>query len=142
MMITDDWGIDHAYEDAFHRKQAPPRTTIEAIRKAIGADAARAPHVPRTIVIRRGERPAIGPAELRLEDGSTLAIERALPADLPLGYHELQPRDQDQSRPLIVSPGACPLPSGRTWAWTVQLYATRSQASWGIGDLSDLRELA
>src|SRR5205807_1314465 len=29
----------------------------------------------------------------------------------------------------------------RTWGWAVQLYALRSGASWGMGDLADLREL-
>jgi 4-alpha-glucanotransferase len=141
-MKTDAWGIDHEYEDAFKKKRTPPQTTIEAIRKAIGAHVAQAPHEPRTIVIRRGETPLVGAAELRLEDGSTHTIESALPADLPLGYHELQRRDPHGPARLIVSPGACPLPADRAWAWTVQLYATRSHASWGIGDLADLAELA
>src|SRR2546430_13569233 len=41
----------------------------------------------------------------------------------------------------IVTPAACPQPPGRTWGWAAQLYATRSAASWGIGDLGDLRRL-
>ena len=40
------------------------------------------------------------------------------------------------------SPPRCPLPSGRAWGWAAQLYATRSTASWGIGDLMDLERLA
>jgi 4-alpha-glucanotransferase len=41
-----------------------------------------------------------------------------------------------------VSPGRCWLPAGgRSWGWTSQLYATRSEHSWGIGDLADLRTL-
>jgi 4-alpha-glucanotransferase len=35
----------------------------------------------------------------------------------------------------------CPLPP-RGWGWTAQLYATRSRASWGIGDYGDLARLA
>ena len=31
---------------------------------------------------------------------------------------------------------------GRAWGWHVQLYQIRSDSSWGIGDLSDLRDLA
>ncbi|HEX2180574.1 MAG TPA: 4-alpha-glucanotransferase, partial [Actinomycetota bacterium] len=43
----------------------------------------------------------------------------------------------------IVSPGTCHLPEDlRTWGWAVQLYALRSSQSWGMGDLSDLEELA
>jgi 4-alpha-glucanotransferase len=141
-MTTDAWGIDREYEDAFHRKRTPPAATIEVIQKAIGANPAQTPPQPRTIVIRRGERPAVGPADVLLEDGAVLSVNSTLPADLPLGYHELHGRDQDRVVRLIVSPGACPLPADRSWAWTVQLYATRSQASWGMGDLADLRELA
>src|SRR5439155_12034068 len=36
----------------------------------------------------------------------------------------------------------CPLPSGRAWGWAAQIYAVRSGASWGIGDLMDLDRLA
>src|SRR5947208_9557092 len=39
-------------------------------------------------------------------------------------------------------PPRCPLPSGRGWGWAAQLYAVRSTASWGIGDLMDLDRLA
>lgn len=38
------------------------------------------------------------------------------------------------------APRPCPAPP-RTWGWSVQVYALRSQASWGIGDLADLRRL-
>jgi 4-alpha-glucanotransferase len=34
----------------------------------------------------------------------------------------------------------CPAPD-RAWGWAVQVYALRSRASWGIGDLADLRRL-
>src|SRR5437764_14906170 len=40
------------------------------------------------------------------------------------------------------SPPRCPLPSVRAWGWAAQLYATRSTASWGIGDRTDLECLA
>src|SRR6185437_15523550 len=33
---------------------------------------------------------------------------------------------------------AAPLPSGRTWGFTIQLYSLRSRRSWGHGDLRDL----
>jgi 4-alpha-glucanotransferase len=37
---------------------------------------------------------------------------------------------------------AAPLPSGRGWGFTVQLYSLRSRRSWGHGDLGDLADLA
>jgi len=35
-----------------------------------------------------------------------------------------------------------PVPSGRSWGFTVQLYSLRSRHSWGHGDLRDLAEFA
>src|SRR5207244_9021825 len=91
------------------------------------------------LVMRAGDDVRIeGRVEVVLEDGTTLAADGALPRDLPLGYHIV--RGDDGERRLIVSPGRCHLPAGlRTWGWAVQLYALRSSASWGIGDLADLR---
>jgi 4-alpha-glucanotransferase len=54
----------------------------------------------------------------------------------PVGEYDLP-----GGRALLVAPRRCPLPS-RTWGWAVQLYAVRSAASWGIGDLADLARLA
>ncbi|MBI1846422.1 MAG: 4-alpha-glucanotransferase, partial [Candidatus Rokubacteria bacterium] len=80
--------------------------------------------------------------DLRLEDGRTVSVDDRLPDDVPLGYHELVPPAGEVHR-LIVGPRRCHLPEGlRTWGWAVQLYAARSEASWGIGDLGDLRRLA
>ncbi|WP_101946733.1 4-alpha-glucanotransferase [Mycobacterium sp. 3519A] len=106
---------------------------------------------------------------LRLEDGSVrtglrqLENNRApydldgrlvgeatfeLPADLPLGYHQLhlQIGASDVSTLVIVSPAALELPArlgpSRAWGLATQLYSVRSQRSWGIGDLTDLTDLA
>jgi 4-alpha-glucanotransferase len=67
-----------------------------------------------------------------------------LPADMPLGYHRLhlQVGSSDISTPLIVSPAALEPPPGRAWGLATQLYSVRSQKSWGIGDLTDLTDLA
>lgn len=106
---------------------------------------------------------------IRLEDGSVRAGLRQLennrppyeldgrlvgeatfelPADLPPGYHELhaQSGSADAVTTLIVSPAAMTLPAalgnGRTWGLATQLYSVRSARSWGIGDLTDLTDLA
>lgn len=92
-----------------------------------------------------------------------------LPGDLPLGWHRLRARcgDREASCPLVVTPGYLGLParlaSGgtapgaaradagewpaaashtRVWGPMVQLYSVRSRASWGIGELPDLADLA
>ncbi|KUH67295.1 4-alpha-glucanotransferase [Mycolicibacterium novocastrense] len=66
------------------------------------------------------------------------------PADLPIGYHrlELHADGAEFSTPLIVSPASLQAPSGRTWGLATQLYSVRSERSWGIGDLTDLTDLA
>ncbi len=71
-----------------------------------------------------------------------------LPADLPMGYHQLhvQIGSADISTLVIVSPASLELParlgSGRAWGLATQLYSVRSGRSWGTGDLTDLTELA
>jgi 4-alpha-glucanotransferase len=71
-----------------------------------------------------------------------------LPMDLPLGYHRLhaQAGPQDASTLLIVTPTTTRLPArleaGRAWGLATQLYSVRSQNSWGIGDLTDLTDMA
>ncbi|HTY31991.1 4-alpha-glucanotransferase [Mycobacterium sp.] len=71
-----------------------------------------------------------------------------LPADLPLGYHRVHLRsgDSETSTALIVTPDWLGLPeqlgARRAWGLTAQLYSVRSRQSWGVGDLTDLTDLA
>ena len=71
-----------------------------------------------------------------------------LPGDLPIGYHRLHvdAGGVAADAALIVSPTAAKLPTslgnGRTWGLATQLYSVRSEGSWGIGDLTDLTDLA
>src|SRR4051794_19237288 len=80
---------------------------------------ARRPGVPaidddvhgRVKVVRAGESPFIAaPGRLTLEDGTVIGVERALPPDLPIGYHHLEPRAGREQTLVIVTPGACHLP--------------------------------
>ncbi len=43
--------------------------------------------------------------------------------------------------PTATPTDRCEAPPSRAWGWAVQIYATRSRDSWGIGDLADLRHL-
>ena len=71
-----------------------------------------------------------------------------VPTDLPLGYHRVHLRsgDSETSTALIMTPDWLGLPeqlgARRGWGLAVQLYSTRSQQSWGIGDVTDLTDLA
>ena len=71
-----------------------------------------------------------------------------LPENLPLGYHRLH---LDEAGPedgtaVIVTPAALSVPERlgphRTWGLATQLYSVRSKRSWGVGDLTDLTDLA
>lgn len=71
-----------------------------------------------------------------------------LPADLPLGYHRvhLRSRGTETSAALIVTPDWLGVPeqlgARRAWGLAAQLYSVRSEQSWGVGDLTDLADLA
>ena len=154
METVDAWGIVSGYHDvpgAWH--ETPPETRA-ALLSAMGVDGAAGPPPEAPVRVLRRDPDLMphsafriphwnGPAELTLEDGTVLRAERALPPDLPYGYHDLRPLDGAAPVRLIVSPGRCHLPEPlRGWGWAVQLYAARSAQSWGIGDLADLRRLA
>lgn len=71
-----------------------------------------------------------------------------LPTDLPLGYHRvhLSSGGWKTSAALIVTPDWLGLPeqlgARRAWGLAAQLYSVRSRHSWGVGDLTDLTDLA
>ncbi|MEY2404987.1 MAG: 4-alpha-glucanotransferase, partial [Acidimicrobiaceae bacterium] len=145
-MARDAWGIEDGYWDIAGRWHDTSEPTRRALRVAMGGlrDVADPPPTSRAVwFVRRGAAPAIErPAELVLEDGTHVTASKALPPDLPLGYHDLLPSDGGPVTRLIVAPDRCHLPEGlRTWGWYAQLYATRSRQSWGIGDLGDLAAL-
>jgi 4-alpha-glucanotransferase len=144
------WGLLPSHTDTDGRPSSASSETVEALLAALGADRRRPdPDGGRPLVIVQGECPRVGharegttaaPSEVELEDGSIRACGDRLPADLPLGYHRL--RAGGGSRLLVVTPPRCHLPAERGFGFAVQLYATRSAASWGIGDLTDLAGLA
>ncbi len=71
-----------------------------------------------------------------------------LPEDLPLGYHRVHLRSEGEqaSAALIVTPAWLGLPerlgARRAWGLATQIYSVRSRQSWGVGDLTDLTDLA
>jgi 4-alpha-glucanotransferase len=159
------WGIDPGYEDVFGQWQHPDPDVARELRRVMGAfsddPGERPPAGPEMLVARPagggpGSAPTVGDVDvttlvgasgqgavLELENGSTVMLrpDERLPADVPLGYHRVV-GDDGAATHLIVSPGRCALPPDlHAWGLTVQLYAARSRASWGIGDLADLRRI-
>jgi 4-alpha-glucanotransferase len=114
-------------------------TPQDVARELAAVRAARAEQrLPGTVVVREGvARPLAAPGTVVLEDGTELTVSDALPADLPLGWHELT--SDGQTVTLVVVPTSLP-EAPETWGWMLQLYAVHSASSWGLGDLGDLRD--
>lgn len=81
--------------------------------------------------------------------GRMVAEQRfELPADLPLGYHRLHARtpSEEAVTPVIVTPAWLGVPERlgdrKAWGLAAQLYSVCSGQSWGVGDLTDLEDLA
>ncbi len=138
--------IQTHYIDALGRRHDASPAALRAIRRAMrpspsGESARGAERFDAVVVVTAGEALASAPGSLRLEDGSAIAVYDRLPADLPSGYHTIRYRTGTRAR-VIVAPDTCYFPESlRIWGWAIQLYATRSRRSWGIGDLADLRRL-
>jgi len=135
-------GIAAEYEDAFGD---PYRLSAEAAEQLIRAmdvdpDVGVPPGTERVVVTRPDAQDQVPAGELVLEDGSSRQVTGRLPTGLPLGYHALH-RTDGSITSVIVSPGRCEPHPARIWGWSVQLYATVSGGSWGVGDLADLRTL-
>ena len=162
-MLADAHGIQVDYWNVDGRAITLSDDTLRALLGALDVAAARPQDVresliavaadrrrplPPTIVSTAGstwQLPAgLSDVVVRLEDGRTLPIVGALPADLPLGWHTLHARTDDGGHVtahVIAAPQRLPEPP-RGWGWQIQLYGLRSEGSWGIGDAADLRTLA
>jgi 4-alpha-glucanotransferase len=134
--------ILRTYVDAFGVRRAVVSEAVAAVRRAMGIEVGGSDaQAWDPVRVAQAGAPVDPPAEIVLEDGTALGVVHRLPRDLPHGYHRLLRAGGEQL--LLVGPRRCHLPPGhRAWAWALQLYATRSRRSWGIGDLADLRTLA
>lgn len=139
---------------------APWRRTLPACTTAVqGADRLVWMHVP------DGEPAALA---VELETGGRRDLEQVdqwvaprtvdgarigeatfrIPGDLPLGYHRLVATSGERvdEAALIVTPAQVGMPARmgdrRGWGLATQLYSVRSEGSWGVGDLTDLTDLA
>ena len=116
-------------------------TTPESCRAALAVARAEraAGRLPGTIAARTDRaRPLPVPGVLVDELGARREVAE-IPAGLEPGWYRLETGDQEVT--VVVAPPALPDPP-RGWGWMLQLYALHSAASWGIGDLGDLREFS
>ena len=143
-MNTDAWGIQDGYwdvEGGWHEASPETRRAIHAAMGVEDAGVAPAAEDPVRVLYPGDLGSWRQHGELTLEDGTPLRIHGPLPPDLPWGYHDFRPEGADRTVRLVVTPGQCLTPQP-TWGWAVQLYASRSRESWGIGDFVGLRRLA
>lgn len=147
-MSADRWGVTDGYWDVQGTWHPTDPATVEALHAAMGVDAATSvarseAGQPLWLVQQGDAARLISPCELTLEDGTELGVVLQLPPDMPLGDHVLAPCDGGPVTHLVTTPSHCHLPDDlHAWGWTLQLYAARSEASWGHGDLGDLAALA
>ncbi|MGI8658620.1 MAG: 4-alpha-glucanotransferase [Candidatus Limnocylindria bacterium] len=133
--------VEEAYTDALGKRRTIAPEVRSAVVAAMREDTDTAAAGPGVAIVRPGSAlPLTG--SVTLEDGTELGRTDALPRDVPFGYHRLEPDDAPPQL-VITGPGRCHLPAGlRAWGWAIQLAATRSRLSWGIGDLGDLAAFA
>jgi 4-alpha-glucanotransferase len=154
-------GVALSYVDAYGRPVDVAAQTVVDVLGALGVDAstssgtraaldavrrddARRP-VPPTVVVTAGVPadlpvPAGAAVTLRAEDGRVVPTSGArLTAGLPVGWYSLVVDGTEAT--LMAVPEHLPPPTDRAWGWVLQLYALRSERSWGMGDYRDLADL-
>jgi len=138
-------GVATGYTDVTGRHHQVAEATLRAVLDALGPPPEPGGWPPVVVARvgrdRRWRPPGDEPASVVLESGEERPLPDRLPGGLPLGRHRLV--GSGGASCLVVAPARCHLPAslergGRAWGWAVQLYALRSRASWGIGDLGDL----
>jgi 4-alpha-glucanotransferase len=151
--LAEAHGVATWYEDWHRERKDVSAASVIGVLRLLGVDASTPAAVtealtevrtareqqrlPGTVIVREGSSRALAdPGTIVLEDGSRIEPVAEVPADLPLGWHRLIVGEQDVS--LVVVPTELPEPP-ETWGWMLQLYALHSAASWGLGDLGDLR---
>jgi 4-alpha-glucanotransferase len=154
-------GVATDYKDQLERPVHVRADSVVAVLGALGVDASTPaavrtalshvdarPSAPPVVVMRLSEHREI-PVSCRalvLESGEEVphrllgGLTRVAGARLGLGWHSLH-TDDGQVIPVVVAPDRLTHPQGRHWGLMTQLYAMRSESSWGIGDLRDLSAL-
>jgi 4-alpha-glucanotransferase len=133
-------GVATWYDDWQGRRVRVDLDVIRAVLAVLEVDTRKPRRRSPTVVVRQGQKPPRVPdGVLRAEDGGVRDVRDRLPADLSPGWYRLTHGPEQTT--VIVTPPKLAVPP-RTWGWMLQLYALRSQASWGAGDFGDLATFA
>lgn len=130
-------------EAHWHRLLPPTVTARTGRSTVVDVHCPRGGVVTVTITTEDGEQlPQPGPGEVADRRGERDRRRLVVPP-LPTGRHRLEVAagDEQAAATLLVAPTMLPVPTGRRWGWAVQLYATASAQSWGLGDYADLADL-
>ena len=142
---ADQWGITDGYhgtDGTWHQTSDDTRAALRAAMAAAGGAGDPAGMPPSWVVPEGWGESLRDPCHLVLESGLDEGVIQDLSPDLPIGRHQLIPVDGGPATRLIIRPRRCHHPRDlRAAALAVQVYAARSERSWGIGDLRDLRTL-
>lgn len=123
-------GVSFGYRNAAGTWTDTPTPTLERVAPLF--ERAGADHVEPIVCTPGRHHPELY-GTLILEDGFHFQCHGVV--DVP-GYHILYTRSGER-RFVLAAPEFLKTPD-RGWGWQIQLYATRSRGSWGIGDFRDL----
>lgn len=154
---TDEETIARSMEELrlrdWRRTLPPVYVTISGEWRTIWAHVAHGAQVRLDVLLEDGSVRELAQAENLVDpreiDGTLIGeASFVIPGDLPLGWHTVRAHltDRIEESPLVVTPARLDPPGlagrDRMWGFMTQLYSLRSRRSWGIGDLSDLTDLA
>lgn len=128
-------GVQPSFFDAFDIERQIPENTLEWLYELFLAQTDTLP----PIIATPGRWHPDLHGHITLGDGREMNIEGILPIDA-IGYHALHlPNGQTQL--VFGAPEKLATPP-RSFGWSIQLYAARTERSWGIGDFGDLAKLS
>jgi 4-alpha-glucanotransferase len=134
--LADAHGVATSYRDQLDRPVEVARESVVAVLAALDVDASSDTAI--RAALRDVEQRPDAPSVVVLRESQT----RTLPTGQRIDGRALGAGDHVvDGIPVVVAPDRLELPGARQWGLMVQLYATRSRTSWGLGDLHDLGTL-
>lgn len=130
-----------SYTDALGQERWSPEWAVRHVREVLADERGRGAYADVVRVRADADAGSLRGRTLHVEGGGEITVGERVPGDLPLGYH----RTDGDNGPVLVLHAPPQVPSAGTgpgWVISAQLYAARSEQSWGHGDLRDARRLA